>query len=126
MTGGSTDEIHRSRGLPEGPLRYVRVDGRPQAAAASHDRLPVKDRPLVICGDLMVVDPKCRELTREGVLRFCIFRAIENKPFWDNSHRRIAFAERRRDTGRTQGGHESRGHRFTSTTESRFNVQPHS
>ena len=91
MTGGSTDEIIAAvEACPTGALRYLRVDGRPEAAAASHDRLPIKDGPLVIRGDLMVVDPKGRELTREGVLRFGA-AASENKPFWDNSHRRIAL-----------------------------------
>ena len=91
MTGGSTEEIIAAvEACPTGALRYLRVDGRPEAAAASHDRLPIKDGPLVIRGDLMVVDPKGRELTREVVLRFGAAPS-ENKPFWDNSHRRIAL-----------------------------------
>src|SRR5207253_11076384 len=91
MTGGGTDEIIAAvEACPTGALRYLRVDGRPEAAAASHDRLPIKDGPFVIRGDLMVLDPKVGNLHLKSSCALELPRS-ENKPFWDNSHGRIAL-----------------------------------
>lgn len=78
---------------PTGALHFQRKDGGPEEVVPAHNRVqPVVDGPLYVRGDLELVGPDGVLIVRDTRLALCRCGASANKPFCDNSHRRIAFA----------------------------------
>jgi uncharacterized Fe-S cluster protein YjdI/CDGSH-type Zn-finger protein len=83
------DAIER---CPTGALRYARRNGPAEAPAVPTTIEVIPDGPLLLRGDLEVVTADGAPITRETRLALCRCGASANKPFCDNSHRRIGFA----------------------------------
>jgi uncharacterized Fe-S cluster protein YjdI/CDGSH-type Zn-finger protein len=81
---------------PTGALRYSRA-GDAEPAPTPTTMVPIHDGPLLLHGDLRVVDPETGGvITEETRLALCRCGKSENQPFCDNSHRRTLFREARR------------------------------
>lgn len=92
MHAADADAIIEAVGrCPTGALRYRRKDGREEAPETPTSIVPIVNGPLVLRGDLHVVAPDGTTVIRETRLAFCRCGASENKPFCDNTHRRIGF-----------------------------------
>lgn len=78
---------------PTGALRYSK-GGEAEAAEAPTTMVPIHDGPLLVRGDLQVVDPETGGVIAEETrLALCRCGKSENEPFCDNSHRRTSFRE---------------------------------
>jgi CDGSH-type Zn-finger protein len=56
--------------------------------------IPIHDGPLLVRGDLRVLDPETGGVIAEETrLALCRCSKSENQPFCDNSHRRTHFTE---------------------------------
>ena len=76
---------------PTGALRFERLDGGPQETAPEETIIEAQpDGPLYVHGRVRVVDQDgaTRELTRAAL---CRCGASLNKPFCDNTHRKVGF-----------------------------------
>jgi uncharacterized Fe-S cluster protein YjdI len=77
---------------PSGALHFRRLDGGAQEAPdAEPTLLTLPDGPLLVRGDIDVVDGDGNVFRHDTRLALCRCGASENKPFCDNSHRRIGF-----------------------------------
>lgn len=76
---------------PTGALRYVRADGPNEAPDATSTVVVIPNGPLLLRGDLHVATPEGETIAHETRLALCRCGASENKPFCDNTHRRIGF-----------------------------------
>lgn len=75
---------------PSGALSYTRHDGTtPVAAGATISALP--GGPLVVSGELAVVDDHGAVVRRSGRLALCRCGASGNKPYCDGSHTSAGF-----------------------------------
>lgn len=83
------------RTCPTGALRYTRRDGaaqeEPQRPAVA---VPMPDGPLLVMGDLRVLDPEGETITEETRLTLCRCGRSRNQPFCDNSHLAGGFESR--------------------------------
>ena len=78
---------------PTGALRYSRA-GEAEPAVTPTAMIPVQDGPLLVRGDLRVLDPETGDVIAEETrLALCRCGKSENQPFCDNSHRRTHFTE---------------------------------
>ena len=78
---------------PTGALRYSRR-GEAEPPPAPTAMVPIQDGPLLVRGDLRVLDPETGSaLAEETRLALCRCGRSENQPFCDNSHRRTQFVE---------------------------------
>ena len=79
------------RRCPTGALRYELIDGEPEAPPERTTIVPIPGGPLLMRGRLAIAHPDGRTLTEETRLALCRCGASANRPFCDNSHRRIGF-----------------------------------
>jgi CDGSH-type Zn-finger protein/uncharacterized Fe-S cluster protein YjdI len=79
---------------PTGALQYVRRDGGPpEARPAGNEVSVVVDGPLVVRGDIHIVDPEGKEILRDTRVALCRCGASRNKPFCDNAHIGAGFMD---------------------------------
>jgi len=77
---------------PTGALQFERTDGGEREATPETTTVRiVADGPLYVTGRIEVVDQEGRPLSVEHRVALCRCGASENKPFCDNSHKRIEF-----------------------------------
>ena len=85
-------EVRAVLGCPSGALKFERLDGGPQEAAQDEPVIePQRDGPLYIRGacEIRAEDGQVtRSVTRAAL---CRCGESQNKPFCDNTHRRIGF-----------------------------------
>jgi CDGSH-type Zn-finger protein len=78
---------------PTGALRYT-SGGAAEPAPAPTAMVPIHDGPLLVRGDLRVLDPETGGVIAEETrIALCRCGKSENQPFCDNSHRRTHFTE---------------------------------
>jgi uncharacterized Fe-S cluster protein YjdI/CDGSH-type Zn-finger protein len=78
---------------PTGALRYSRA-GEAEPAPTPTAMVPIHDGPLLVRGDLRVLDPETGGVIAEETrLALCRCGKSENQPFCDNAHRRTHFTE---------------------------------
>ena len=75
---------------PTGALQYVRVDEVGESTPPTNMVLPMADGPLYVSGDITVTLPD-GSTKQETRLALCRCGASENKPFCDNTHKKIEF-----------------------------------
>ena len=79
---------------PSGALRYEPVEDLPEETSAEPTVVGVRPNgPLYIRGRVPVLDAAGRILADEHRLALCRCGGSGNKPFCDNSHRRIRFRD---------------------------------
>jgi uncharacterized Fe-S cluster protein YjdI len=84
------------RTCPTGALRYEGLGGLPDEESVSPPVIGIDPRgPLLVRGRVEVRDARGRVLADEHRLALCRCGASANKPFCDNSHRRIGFRDDR-------------------------------
>jgi uncharacterized Fe-S cluster protein YjdI len=95
VTAAEAEEIAAAvRTCPTGALRYQGVDGFPDEESPSPPVIGIDHRgPLLIRGRVQLLDRRGRVLADEHRLALCRCGASANKPFCDNSHRRIGFRD---------------------------------
>jgi CDGSH-type Zn-finger protein/uncharacterized Fe-S cluster protein YjdI len=72
---------------PTGALRYERLDDGPQEEPNRPTiAVPIPDGPLLVAGDLKVVDHEGETIAEEQRLTLCRCGRTKNQPFCDNSH----------------------------------------
>ena len=77
---------------PSGALKYVRHDGGPQEQTPDKNLIVVTDSgEYQVHGDVQLVAMDGEALTEEYRLTLCRCGASNNKPFCDNTHRKIDF-----------------------------------
>jgi len=77
---------------PSGALHFLRTDGGPQEMAGDDIEIsPVANGPLYLRGRIRIEGPDGRVIREDTRVALCRCGASENKPFCDNSHRRVAF-----------------------------------
>ena len=92
MDAASADAIVEAvERCPTGALRYVRKNGPDELPGVPSTVVPIPNGPLVLRGDLHVATPEGETIAHETRLALCRCGASENKPFCDNTHRRIGF-----------------------------------
>ena len=108
VNGAAASEIIATvRKCPTGALRYTR-GGKAEPAPEQTTMIPIHDGPLLVRGDLHVVDPETgAAVANETRLALCRCGKSENQPFCDNSHRRTHFNEAPRAAGRGRADAES-------------------
>ena len=80
------------RTCPSGALGYQRTDGGPQESGPEEiDVTPLPDGPLYLHGNFDLIDAEGKRLRHGHRVALCRCGGSENKPFCDNSHRRIDF-----------------------------------
>ena len=78
---------------PTGALRYS-SGGKAEPASEPTAMIPIPDGPLLVRGDLHLVDPETGAVIAEETrVALCRCGTSENQPFCDNSHRRTHFTE---------------------------------
>jgi uncharacterized Fe-S cluster protein YjdI/CDGSH-type Zn-finger protein len=88
----TADEIVAAvEACPTGALRYARENGPAEAARVPTSVVPVPNGPLVMRGDLHVLAANGETIAHETRLALCRCGFSENKPFCDNSHRRVEW-----------------------------------
>ena len=92
VDGANSDEIAAViETCPSGALHYERVDGGPAEMPDSVSSVITKrNGPLYVRGDLSIATED-GEALRETRASLCRCGQSENKPFCDNSHRKIKF-----------------------------------
>jgi uncharacterized Fe-S cluster protein YjdI/CDGSH-type Zn-finger protein len=95
VTAAGAEEIAAAvRTCPTGALRYEGVGGFPNEVPESPTVVAVRPNgPLFVRGRVEVRDARGRVLAEEHRLALCRCGASGNKPFCDNSHRRIRFRD---------------------------------
>lgn len=77
---------------PSGALHYERKDGGAAEPLPEHNTIRlVKNGPLYLHGDFTIVDSAGDPVAHDTRASLCRCGASANKPFCDNSHRRIGF-----------------------------------
>jgi len=76
---------------PTGALRYARRDGVTEAPASPPTIEAIPNGPLMLRGDLQLMNGDGVLITHETRLALCRCGGSENKPFCDNAHRRTGF-----------------------------------
>lgn len=72
---------------PTGALKYERLDGAPgEEPRRPTVVIPIDNGPLMIRGDLVVLDEDSREIDTDQRLTLCRCGFTKNPPFCDNSH----------------------------------------
>ena len=94
---------------PTGALRYERLDGAPQEEPVRPAvAIPIDNGPLLVMGDLRVLNPEGETITEAHRLTFCRCGRTKNQPFCDNSHLMAGFRsseyESRLDAGEEPAG----------------------
>jgi CDGSH-type Zn-finger protein len=75
-------------GCPTGALHFVRTDDGPQEVAASGVRATtIPNGPLLLRGDVEIVDDKGELIRRDTRIAICRCAKSRHLPFCDNSHR---------------------------------------
>ena len=94
VDGADADQIIATiHKCPTGALRYTR-GGESEPAPEQTTMVPMHDGPLLVRGDLRVLDPQTGGVVAEETrLALCRCGKSENEPFCDNSHRRTHFTE---------------------------------
>ena len=94
VDGANADEIAATvRKCPTGALRYTRA-GVPEPGPDETTMIPVRNGPLLVRGQLRVLDPESGgAIAEETRLALCRCGKSQNEPFCDNSHRRTHFDE---------------------------------
>jgi uncharacterized Fe-S cluster protein YjdI/CDGSH-type Zn-finger protein len=94
LDGGDVEQIIATvQKCPTGALRYS-SGGKPEPAPEPTAMIPIPDGPLLVRGDLRVVDPETGGVIAEETrVALCRCGKSENQPFCDNSHRRTHFTE---------------------------------
>lgn len=91
--GVDADQITATIHKCPGALRYTR-GGESEPAPEQTTMIPMHNGPLLVRGDLLVLDPETGSvLAEETRLALCRCGKSENEPFCDNSHRRTHFTE---------------------------------
>lgn len=79
---------------PTGALSFERHDGGPDEAAPPRCEARVlADGPLVVAGDVILVDGEGETLDRERRLALCRCGASANKPYCDGAHTKADFSD---------------------------------
>lgn len=77
---------------PTGALHFQRRDGGPDEQAVTPPIvMPAPNGPLFVRGHVQIVNGAGEVLREDTRMALCRCGASENKPFCDNSHRRIGF-----------------------------------
>ena len=77
---------------PSGALHFTRKDGGAQEAASDEAIvLAVPNGPLYVRGDVTIANESGTEIRQDTRMALCRCGHSENKPFCDNTHRRIGF-----------------------------------
>jgi len=85
---------------PTGALHYRRLDGAPQEQPAAETTVEASaDGPLLVRGDVRIVDREGTLIRADTRLALCRCGASGNKPFCDGSHRRVGFRTAPHDRG---------------------------
>ena len=94
LDGGDVEQIIATvEKCPTGALRYS-SGGKAEPASEPTAMIPIPDGPLLVRGDLRLVDPETGEVIAEETrVALCRCGKSENQPFCDNSHRRTHFTE---------------------------------
>jgi CDGSH-type Zn-finger protein/uncharacterized Fe-S cluster protein YjdI len=80
------------RTCPTGALRYEHLDGGPQDEPERPTlAIPIDNGPLLVMGDLRVVDHEGETIAEEPRLTLCRCGRTRNQPFCDNSHLMAGF-----------------------------------
>jgi CDGSH-type Zn-finger protein len=80
---------------PTGALRFERRDGGPQDEPERPAvAVPIPDGPLLVMGDLRVIDHEGEVAAEEYRLTLCRCGRTKNQPFCDNSHLMSSFRSR--------------------------------
>ena len=95
VTAAGAEEIAAAvRTCPTGALRYQGVGGFPDEETEGPTVIGIDPRgPLLIRGRVQVLDAAGRVLADEHRMALCRCGASANKPFCDNTHRRIGFRD---------------------------------
>jgi uncharacterized Fe-S cluster protein YjdI/CDGSH-type Zn-finger protein len=78
------------RRCPTGALPYERA-GEPEPVPPEKTVVPIPGGPLLLRGRLTMASPDGTALAPETRLALCRCGASENRPYCDNSHRRVGF-----------------------------------
>jgi uncharacterized Fe-S cluster protein YjdI len=91
--GHTADEIAAVvQRCPTGALHFRRTDGGPEEAAPAETTITtLPDGPLYVHGDVTVAAEDRTVIRRDTRMALCRCGQSANKPFCDNSHRRIGF-----------------------------------
>jgi uncharacterized Fe-S cluster protein YjdI len=77
---------------PSGALHYQGKDGLPAEPIPAHTTIRLaKNGPLYVHGDFTIVNGAGELVLKESRAALCRCGASANKPFCDNSHKRIGF-----------------------------------
>ena len=76
---------------PTGALQFERTDGVGEAVPREVSIDVVADGPLMVHGEIEVVDHNGEVVCRDTRIALCRCGASSNKPFCDNSHTRVGF-----------------------------------
>jgi uncharacterized Fe-S cluster protein YjdI/CDGSH-type Zn-finger protein len=93
LEGHSADEIAAVvQRCPAGALQYRRKDGGADELVAPETTIvAAQDGPLLVRGDVTVVDERGTIIRRDTRMALCRCGHSARKPFCDNSHRRVGF-----------------------------------
>jgi uncharacterized Fe-S cluster protein YjdI len=92
-TAASADEIATTVArCPSGALHFARTAGGEDESAPAEGVIRVEaNGPLYVRGQLAITDDQGRVVCTDSRVALCRCGASENKPFCDNSHRRVGF-----------------------------------
>jgi len=93
LEGASADEVADAvMSCPSGALHFKRLDGGEEEVVSSQPKIYARpDGPLWIRGAVRIVDGDGRLIREDSRLALCRCGESANKPFCDNTHRRIGF-----------------------------------
>jgi uncharacterized Fe-S cluster protein YjdI len=87
----SEELMHQIDKCPSGALSYFTNGAEKTATVAKETKVEVmKNGPLLVHGDLEVVDSGTSEI-KQKMSAFCRCGASSNKPYCDGSHKKIGF-----------------------------------
>ena len=89
-----TELIEVVQRCPTGALQYVRGNEVGEESPTINVVLPMTDGPVYVSGDITITLPD-GSTAHETRLALCRCGASENKPFCDNSHKKIEFSAAR-------------------------------
>lgn len=82
--------VHR---CPSGALRVLELDQRIEAEREPVSVQVTRNGPLIVRGEVRVLADDGTELVRDTQIALCRCGQSEQKPFCDNSHRRVGFRD---------------------------------